>query len=192
MDSVDFLLLDYVVDTPAKIKHFLSPNVEELFNKPNHFLGRNLLVEKLSFLFSQNYIRLFSFDDRNSELIKSVSNISDEDFVALTVDGGRIWEQEYLPDWGLYIFDEFDLIDEGIIDVNLGSPNQSTLVKFISPMDLELPINEVTNWKANYWKSFDKGFSCSFKIDEGLYGKVSSSKPVWRKQPRVIRGQPPI
>ncbi len=130
MDLTELLLLDYVSENTLPVRVYAGKNVALEINRPSHGLAHDSLIEKISFLCSENLVYLRYSRTDNSEIndmvqlqkhlkkafntIKIMSELKrgSEAFkayctnyleIGLTKKGGELWEKEVIIDWDKYL-----------------------------------------------------------------------------------------
>ena len=192
MEKIDLLLLDYLSEMPSGFGFFLSLDADSVFNRPHHGLTQKQLRIQVSNLIASGYITADindpAGDARSGRLTDS---LAPDDTLSLTAAGGAIWERYYKPNWKDYIADEFKLLENGKVEIKVGSISKATLARYLSPIaDENLQIMRIENWRATYWKSFAHGYVATFSIGEEIYdAEIAPRKPVWRNWDNGGRSQ---
>jgi hypothetical protein len=192
MDYAEFWILETAVEFRVPFRHIAGTerHLWNTWNKRPHGLDRAALLDLVERLFACDDIvgqRLdFSGLHENAtciptreEIVAAFDTPLQPSGVfygyALTVQGGRRWEEAVRPDWTRFHSIDWDEADwqQGWEMVSAISPEIAELAfRFRVANNEQRPIDgtitrvRLSPWKATYWKTFDVGYAVRYRHDE--------------------------
>ena len=183
MNINSYLLLDCVSELEASINQVISGNFEELFNLPSHNLSDEEVMDELDALYSKGLIYVKESGGKESKVLPSKCSNKNE-YIGLTALGGQKWESFFNPDWNKFISIEVDEYSEKNPSVDIRCSDKNYLEEFLHKLKIgDCKISEIRPWKANYWKTLEVGFICTFStMSENLEeSSLLIDNQLWRK-----------
>ena len=194
-DSLDLLLLDYLLELPSTIAQMASDHAPELFNKPSHGLSKEQLIEKLQELAGSGLIE-FIYNDLGdtTDNLSNAKNVL-ECLVQLTEKGGVAWEIGWKPDWEKYLLVEvnYDSVEAECMTIEaLNVDSLKAIREELVYLSLSSTLAQMQPWRATYWKCFPSGFRLVVKLPNDSVDTLIETEPrksmlmpKWRDEPRL-------
>jgi hypothetical protein len=184
----EYWLLESAVEGMPPLRWLVAPQLEQIFNKTGHRLGRGALVDTMERLVVADLLCAHranggNFAPTRAEIEAALDESPDppravETHYGLTAAGGAAWESFAAPDWNRYIdsgCDEQHRYDATCAD-------RKRLLRYLAALRREgtfqeesLVWDEVAPWQATYWKQLPRGHRVRFVcIDARLPDPPSS------------------
>ncbi|WP_369157540.1 hypothetical protein [Candidatus Thiodiazotropha sp. LNASS1] len=190
MDKIEAIIFDCIYDLQSKIGDMVDEDFEGIFNRPHHDIDKLTLKGSLFALYKSDYI---FFVDREGiqHQPKKTENIEDGWFVAMTKEGGRLWESYSNPNWEKYVSIDCDVSEDGTAEIVTIEAGSKEIIEFIISETLtHLKKSSITNilvirpWKPTYWKILPEGFSVAIDNINDVSDKIAlvTSKINWKSK----------
>lgn len=200
-DNVEILLLDCLCLCECPLRLFLSPDFAELFNRPDHGLSNEELLDRLVRLINCGLI--FVVDAKRcgapntSGLRQWLDNAlsgGEDCFVGLTQRGGAVWEKAVNPDWQqFHVFRDGE--EEGCVVLEAGTEEYLSRLftmyeEYCPPIKAPGDPIHLRPWQATYWKTLPVGFRLTYQgieltpdeITQELKTRLTVVRSGWRRQ----------
>lgn len=178
LDTIDYLLLDYVDITPRALSGLAIKEVDEWVNKPHHELDVDqlnsrlyrLLQNQLIFAYKTRWTPINLAQDELYVQLEKKSIRAADVYIGMTSLGGELWEQKFKPDWSKCYrggYEVGDKLNSQIIETQ----NESLLNRLFNIFSkYHVPLAETVVWKklepwqVLYWKALPLGYQVSYSF----------------------------
>jgi hypothetical protein len=178
LDAYERWLLEMVVELHYPLELICDAALPAHLNRPGHGLASDEIVARMSRLHEAGLLEFLQVRGRDERVVPlssteisahvvglSEARLGDGLYFGLTPAGGVAWEQTAEPDWSRYLVDEVG--DEMVITAQHRELVETYLLVVFGAQRSSRSgeqWEEVSPWRATYWKKLPSGARCRFPI----------------------------